>query len=151
MNLILHFVNARNTRIIAPGTALFREGDPGLAMYVLLEGAARIVVGEHVVEVAGPGALLGEMALIDDRPRSATVLAASACRVIEIGRAEFDLLVREKPEFARHVMKVIVERLRRMNDVFADIKAAQRTAASLMRKPPPRRWRVPHVDDTVPT
>ena len=150
MNLIYHFINARKTVAAAPGETIFREGEPGSVMYVLLEGSARIVVGEHVVEVAGPGAILGEMVLVDDRPRSATVVAMAACRMVEIGRAEFDLLVREQPEFARHVMKVVVDRLRRMNAIFSDVKAVQRETASLFLRRPARRLRVPHVDDTLP-
>jgi len=136
MNLIFHFINARKTEEIAPGTEIFKAGEAGSVMYVLLEGAARILVGRRVVEVAGPGAILGEMALIDDQPRSATVVTMSRCRVVAIGSTEFDLLVREKPEFARHVMKVVADRLRRMNAAVEDIKTVT---------PRPSR-----LDETVP-
>ncbi len=150
MNLVYHFLHARNTRTLEPGTVLFKEDDPVGPMYVLLEGAARVVIADHVVEMAGAGTLLGEMALVDEQPRSATVVAVSQCRVLAIGRAEFDLLVREKPEFARHVMKVLTYRLRRMNALFNDLQA-QREAAGLFRSQPTRKWRVPHVDDTIPS
>ena len=150
MNLVYHFLHARNTQTLEPGTVLFKEDDPVGPMYVLLEGAARILVAGHVVEMAGPGTLLGEMALVDDLPRSATVVAIAPCRVLPIGRPEFDLLVREKPEFARHVMKVLVHRLRRMNELFSEMKAAQREAGELFRTQRRRKWRVPQVDDTVP-
>jgi CRP/FNR family transcriptional regulator, cyclic AMP receptor protein len=131
MNLVYHFLHARNTQLLEPGSVLFKEHDAVGPMYVLLEGAARILVAGHVVEMAGPGTLLGEMALVDDLPRSATVVAIAPCRVLPIGRAEFDLLVREKPEFARHVMQVLVHRLRRMNELFSEMKAAQREAGEL--------------------
>ena len=150
MNLVYHFLHARNTHTLEPGTVLFKEGDPVGPMYVLLEGSVRIVVAGHVVEMAGPGTLLGEMALVDDLPRSATVVAIAPCRVLPIGRAEFDLLVREKPEFARHVMKVLVHRLRRMNELFSEMKAAQREAGELFRTQHARKWRAPQVDDTIP-
>ncbi len=68
-----------------------------------------------VIEVARPGALLGEMALIDSSVRSASVVARSNCRLLPIDIAQFNLLVRESPEFARHVMIVMTGRLRRMN------------------------------------
>jgi CRP-like cAMP-binding protein len=150
MNLVYHFLHARNTRTLEPGTVLFKEDDPVGPMYVLLEGAARVVISDYVVEMAGPGTLLGEMALVDDQPRSATVVAVSPCRVLSISRAEFDLLVREKPEFARHVMKVLAYRLRRMNALFNDLKA-QRESGGLLRAQAARKWRVPHVDDTIPS
>jgi CRP-like cAMP-binding protein len=151
MNLVYHFLNARNTRTLEPGTVLFKEDDAVGPMYVLLEGAARVLIGGHVVEMAGPGTLLGEMALVDDQPRSATVVTIAPCRVLPIGRAEFDLLVREKPEFARHVMKVLAYRLRRMNLLFSEMKAAQREAGELFRSQHARKWRMPHVDDTIPS
>ena len=90
------------------------------------------------------------MALVDDLPRSATVVAVSHCRVLPIGRTEFDLLVREKPQFARHVMQVLAHRLRRMNEVFSEMKAAQREAGELFRSQHARKWRAPHADDTIP-
>ncbi len=150
MNLVYHFLHARNTQLLEPGTVLFKEHDAVGPMYVLLEGAARILVAGHVVEMAGPGTLLGEMALVDDLPRSATVVAIAPCRVLPIGRAEFDLLVREKPQFARHVMQVLVHRLRRMNELFSEMKAAQREAGELFRSQRSRKWRAPQVDDTIP-
>ena len=88
MNLVYHFIHARNARTLEPGTVLFEEDDPVGPMYVLLEGSARILVGDHVVETAGPGTLLGEMALVDDLPRSATVVAVSHCRVLPICKAQ---------------------------------------------------------------
>jgi CRP/FNR family transcriptional regulator, cyclic AMP receptor protein len=59
---------------LAPGQTLFREGDTGDSMYVLLEGSADVFVGEILVESATPG-LLGEMALVDSSPRTAMVVA----------------------------------------------------------------------------
>lgn len=134
MNLVFHFINARKTEVIEAGTEIFRLGDKGGEMYVVLEGSARIHVRGRVVEIAGPGAIVGEMAMVDDAPRSATVVAVSRCCVVPIGRAEFDLLVRERPEFARHVMKVITDRLRRMNDSLAAAREPRRAS----------------LDDTVP-
>ena len=54
---------------LAPGDSLFREGDNGEKTYVLLEGEMEILLGDFVLETVGPGALIGEMALIDDSPR----------------------------------------------------------------------------------
>src|SRR6266567_2870616 len=66
---------------LAPGQTLFREGETGDCMYVLLEGSADVFVGEVLVESATPGALLGEMALVDSSPRTATVVATMPARL----------------------------------------------------------------------
>lgn len=116
MNVLEHFQDARNVINVASGAVIFKEGAPATTMYVVLEGAVEVTVGDTVVEVAERGALVGEMALVDASPRSATVVAATPCRLIAIDAKQFDLLVRETPQFARHVMAVLVARLRRMNE-----------------------------------
>jgi CRP-like cAMP-binding protein len=115
MNLIAHFKNARNAVRVPAGHTIFQQGQRGTVMYVLLDGVAEILVGGRPVELAQDGALLGEMALVDDEPRSATVVARTACKLVPIPQAQFDLLARETPEFARCVMMSMAERLRRMN------------------------------------
>jgi CRP/FNR family transcriptional regulator, cyclic AMP receptor protein len=85
-------------------------------MYVLLQGTVEISVGGDVVELAHSGALLGEMALVDSAQRSATATTRTDCRFVLVDARQFDLLVRESPEFARHVMKTMAERLRHMNE-----------------------------------
>jgi CRP/FNR family cyclic AMP-dependent transcriptional regulator len=102
------------------GLVLFSEGDSARNMYVLMEGSATVCVGGQVIEIAEPGALLGEMALVNSSVRSATVITRSDCRVLPIDTTQFDLLVRESPEFARHVMTVMADRLRRMNQRFTE-------------------------------
>jgi CRP-like cAMP-binding protein len=98
------------------GHVLFSEGDPGSSMYVLMSGSASVSLGNEVLEIAQPGSLLGEMAMVDSSARSATVIAGSDCRVLAIDKSQFDMLVRESPEFARHVMAVMANRLRHMNE-----------------------------------
>src|SRR5947207_8971876 len=75
MNPAELFRQESNTVQLAPGDFLFREGEKGDKMYVLLEGEVDIFLGDFVFETAGPGALLGEMALIDETPRTAHAVA----------------------------------------------------------------------------
>jgi CRP-like cAMP-binding protein len=119
MNVLEHFRHARRVETVPEGTTLFKAGDLPDYMYVLLEGQANIMVGRTIVEIAGPGALLGEMALIDGAPRSATVVTRSRCKVVPVDPGHFDLLVCESPAFGRHVMRVMAQRMRRMNDNLA--------------------------------
>jgi CRP/FNR family transcriptional regulator, cyclic AMP receptor protein len=104
---------------LAPGDFLFRKGDSGEKVYVLLEGEMEILLSNLVLENAGPGTLIGEMALIDDSPRTASAVAKTSCRLAEIDRRRFHFLVQQTPHFATHVMKTLADRLRHMNAVAA--------------------------------
>jgi CRP/FNR family transcriptional regulator, cyclic AMP receptor protein len=100
---------------LSAGEVLFLEGEQGDRMYVLLEGRMDVVVGRTLVDTVGEGDIVGEMSLIDDAPRSASVITTTACRLVGITRERFHALVQRNPNFSTHVMKVLVERLRRMN------------------------------------
>jgi len=100
---------------LAPGEFLFREGDKRDKMYVLLEGELDIRLGDYVVEKAKEGALIGEMALIDDSPRAANAIAKTTCKLVPIDKRRFHFLIQQHPQFATHVMKELADRLRNMN------------------------------------
>jgi CRP/FNR family cyclic AMP-dependent transcriptional regulator len=116
MDLIELFRHDTGLQTIAAGQPVFLAGDAGRVMFVLIEGQADVLVGDEVVESAGPGAILGEMALIDDAPRSATVIARTQCRLLPIDVDRFNSLIQKTPDFARHVMKVMADRVRSMNN-----------------------------------
>jgi CRP-like cAMP-binding protein len=113
MNLVELFGNESNLKLLAAGQTLFKEGDPGDLMYVLMSGTAVISVNSKVVEFAEVGTIVGEMGMIDEGSRSATVMAKSDCKFLPIDRNRFNYLVLHTPEFAQHVMRVIADRLRR--------------------------------------
>ena len=102
---------------LARGDSLFREGEKGEKMYVLFEGEMEILLGDFVLETVRQGALIGEMALIDDSPRTASAVAKTPSRLAEIDRRRFHFLVQQTPHFATHVMKTLADRLRHMNAV----------------------------------
>lgn len=117
MDVLSHFRAARNAVTMPRGSVVFNEGEQGSSMYVLIQGRAEVKVGDQVVENAVPGSLLGEMALVSiGSPRSATVVAATECKLVPVDVKQFDLLTRESPEFARHVMTVMASRLRHTNE-----------------------------------
>jgi len=103
-------------------------------MYVLMEGTVAIVVAGQVIEIARPGALVGEMALIDSSVRSATVIARSDCRLLPVNNTQFNLLVRESPEFARHVMIVMAGRLRKMNQRILEAVYSDPTIREILQR-----------------
>jgi CRP/FNR family cyclic AMP-dependent transcriptional regulator len=98
---------------LAAETVLFSAGDPGDAMYVVLEGSLDILVNGTRVEVASRGSILGEMALIDHSPRSGTVIAREMATLAKIDTTRFQRLIQQNPFFATHVMKVLADRIRR--------------------------------------
>jgi CRP-like cAMP-binding protein len=117
LNLFRHETNIVR---LAPGEALFTEGEPGACMYVVRSGTVRVSTGATELEQLGPGSILGEMALIEDTPRSATVTAVSDCDIAVIDRHRFLFLVQQTPSFALNVMRVLSHRLREMNRRYRD-------------------------------
>ena len=115
MNPAELFAYESNPMRLAPGEVLFKAGDPGDAMYVVLEGVLEILVEDRVVEQSGRGAIIGEMALIDEAPRSGAVVARESSTLVKVTPIRFQRLVQQNPFFAMHVMKVLVDRIRRLN------------------------------------
>ncbi|MFL6599225.1 MAG: cyclic nucleotide-binding domain-containing protein [Chthoniobacterales bacterium] len=101
MNPAELFRQESNTVQLAPGDFLFREGEKGDQMYVLLEGEVDIFLGDFVFETASPGSLLGEMALIGDGLRTANAVAKKGSRLAKIDRRRFHFLVQQTPHFRR--------------------------------------------------
>ncbi len=117
MNLAELFRHESDLQNLAAGQALFKEGDAGELMYVLISGTAEISVNNRIVETANAGAILGEMAMIDEGTRSATVVAKSECQLLPIAKKRFDFLIQQTPNFAVHMMKVIAMRLRKTDEL----------------------------------
>ena len=102
---------------LAPGELLFKAGDPADCMYVVLEGSLVVKVADKIVEHSRRGAIIGEMALIDQAPRSATVSSYEHCVLARLDQRRFEHLIQQNPFFATHVMKVLVDRIRQMNQM----------------------------------
>ena len=112
------FEHASDARQVAAGTTIFKEGDARDFMYAVLEGAVDIVVGGHVVETVEKGGLFGEMALIEKENRVATAITKTDCRIVAVDEQRFLFLVQQTPNFSLHVMRVLSDRLRRMDERF---------------------------------
>lgn len=105
---------------LAAGSPLFLEGDPSDLMYVLVRGTARVFIGSTEVDRLEPGSIVGEMALIDHEPRSATVIAETACEFACVDEKRFRFLVAETPGFALDVMRTLAHRLRGTDRMLAE-------------------------------
>ena len=107
------FSREPDIRSFNSGDPIFREGDPGDCMFVVIEGTVEIRANGVVIDRLSPGGIFGEMGLIDSRPRSAAAMAATDCKLAAIGEKRFLRLVEQTPSFALQIMRVISERLRR--------------------------------------
>jgi len=100
---------------IPPGEVVFAQGDGGNVMYVVIEGEVSVLLDGKVVETVRAGGVVGEMALIDSQPRSATAISRTRCLVSPVDERRFMELIGREPEFALTVMRVMAKRLRRMD------------------------------------
>jgi CRP/FNR family cyclic AMP-dependent transcriptional regulator len=115
MSLADLFRNEPDIVLFAPGDAIIRAGEPADAMYVILEGNVDIRLGDTSLDVAGRGEIVGEMAMVDQSSRSASVRALTPVRLARIDRRRFLYLIQNTPSFAIDVMTVMAARLRRFD------------------------------------
>jgi CRP-like cAMP-binding protein len=110
----------RSEKVVEANELIFREGAPAKEMYILLDGAVelrkKVEGGERLLKtVDEPNDFFGEMAIIDDRPRSATAVAARTTRLLVVNEDAFENLILTNGKFALKVIKVLSERIRSSN------------------------------------
>jgi CRP/FNR family transcriptional regulator, cyclic AMP receptor protein len=93
------------------GRTLIREGTAGREFFVLVDGTAEVRRKGRKIDVAGPGDFFGEMALLSDRPRNATVTTTSTADVLVVTKRNFRTLVERNPLIALKVMRAVAERV----------------------------------------
>jgi CRP-like cAMP-binding protein len=106
----------------SPGGVIFSQGEPGKNMYVIAEGKVDIVIDGKLAESVGPDGIIGEMALIDSSPRSASAIAQTRCTLIPLDEQRFMTLIAKQPEFALYVMRALAGRLRHMDTGFNGVE-----------------------------
>jgi CRP/FNR family cyclic AMP-dependent transcriptional regulator len=111
-NILSLFDHEKNVVTFAAGDTIFKEGDPGDKMYVIQEGVVDILLHGRLLESAQRGTLFGEMALIDNEPRSGDAIAKTDVRLIPLDQKRFMFMVQETPFFAIRVMHIMAQRLR---------------------------------------
>lgn len=113
------FQHSKDQESYDAGQLIFAEGQPGNVMYVVTAGEVNILVGGTPIETVGSGGILGEMALIDTQPRSATAIAKTDCKLAPIDQQRFTFLIQQTPYFAIQVMHIMAERLRKAHTFLA--------------------------------
>jgi HEAT repeat protein len=97
--------------LFAEGDLIAVEGELGDTTYVIVDGEVDVVAGDRMLAVRGTGDVIGEMSVISSRPRVASLRAKSNVRVLEIHKPAFEAILRERPETALALMRVLCERL----------------------------------------
>jgi CRP-like cAMP-binding protein len=97
---------------VPAGTVLARQGDAGNDFYLIVDGSARVELSPKRRGRLKPGDYFGEMSLLDGEPRSATVTADTAMRLLVIKRRDFSTLLREAPELTQSILATLSRRLR---------------------------------------
>ena len=95
------------------GAELTDQGDPGQDCYVIVEGTASVYVGAEHIASLSDGSMVGEMALIDHRPSSATVVADTPMKLLKFNADQFRTLLDEMPKASQMVMAILNSRLRK--------------------------------------
>jgi CRP-like cAMP-binding protein len=108
-------------RIFKPGDFLMRQGENGIGLFIILTGSAKVEktdAGGRIVESVenGPGAILGEMAVFDGAPRSASVSASIETTCLVLASWEFNAFLKAHPEAALELLPIVVKRFRETNE-----------------------------------
>ena len=106
------------TRAAKAGEIIFKEGDEAQQLFIIKSGEVRIQSGNRMLAELSTNHIFGEMALIDDAPRSATAIAKTDVELVPISEKQFLFLVSQTPFFALKVMRVLARRLGATNKTF---------------------------------
>ncbi len=108
------------------GHVIFAEGEPGDRLYIITSGKVKIgrksADGrENLLSIMGPSDMFGELSIFDPGPRTSTVTAVTDVRAMGMGRPELREWITKRPEIAEQLLRVIARRLRRTNNMLADL------------------------------
>lgn len=99
-----------------PGEVIFHEGQPADGLYIVRKGKVRISKGDTKLDELDKNAFFGEMALVDNKPRSATATAVGEVECLRVSTLDFQALVRKLDPLMQGVFRVMIERLRQMSN-----------------------------------
>jgi CRP/FNR family transcriptional regulator len=108
------------------GERLFSEGDPGDKLYIILSGKIKLTKAapdgrENLLSVHGPGEMFGELSLFDPIPRTSSATAVTNADLAGVAHDKLRSWLSTRPEVAMHLLQALAQRLRRINEVKADL------------------------------
>ncbi len=113
------FAHEPGGRDYLPGDTIFAAGDPASAMFAVQSGEVDLFVADRLVETVGVDGIFGEMGMLEGAPRTATAVARTACRLVEVDAAGFTRQVSRNPFFAIEIMRLLARRLRNADAALA--------------------------------
>jgi CRP/FNR family cyclic AMP-dependent transcriptional regulator len=123
---------SRFGKVIPANTVLFHEGDVGEEMFIIQSGRVKIskrIRGvEKTLATLEKGEFFGEMAILNDKPRSASAETLDSCEMLVIDRKTFDALIRGNVEIAVRFIKRLADRLREANDQMENLMIKDNTS-----------------------
>jgi len=122
--MISELFQGASAQTLNEGKALFRAGDPGDGCYSIRRGVVKVVVASHqgeerIISLLGPHAVVGELSMIDDAPRSASVIAISDCSLLFVSRDRFQKYAEIRPEITSYLLRTLARRLRQTDEALA--------------------------------
>lgn len=120
MDLLEVFKDTEDLVEFPAGAAIFMEGEEGNHVFVVMKGELGISLKGKPLATVLPGEIIGEMALINSETRSASVTAKTDCLLALIDQSVFQSMLRHVPDFALHVVNVLVERLQMASEMVKD-------------------------------
>lgn len=120
--------NFATVRDALPGTQVVEEGAPGYAFFIVEEGTAVVTSGANELTALGPGDFFGEIALMGEGWRTATVTATSPMKVVVMLGRDFRMFEREWPQVAELLTKAMAERLQRSAQLRTETPGVQRSS-----------------------
>jgi CRP/FNR family cyclic AMP-dependent transcriptional regulator len=139
MELATALFDGGRTVSLAAGAMLFQAGDPCTGCYQVAEGLLKVTLDlasgrERILAILGPGALVGELSMIDGSPRSAAVTAIRDAKLRLVSSARFEEYARARPEIYRAIAEVLARRLREIDGTLAAsfLSVKGRTARTLL-------------------
>jgi CRP/FNR family cyclic AMP-dependent transcriptional regulator len=121
---LIRLAGITDQAVLETGQVLCRQGEVATAAFVIDDGDANVKVGEHIVGAVGAGGIVGEMGLLDYRPRSATVVARTPMKVYVIDSRRFEGVLEDTPTLARNLLRELTGRIRGLDQARADEAAA---------------------------
>jgi hypothetical protein len=138
---LVNVMNRLSSKTQEAGAIIIREGDPGDGLYVILEGSVAVTRGGSEIALLGAGTHFGEMALLNDRPRSATVSARTRVRLMKMDRAGFHELLTHHAPLAIKLLwtfaQVLSVRLEDASEHIFSVAPTQRVPQDLVDPPAP--------------
>lgn len=106
------FDKSSDFTVYPAGAVVFNAGDKGDCMYAVISGEVEIILNGKVIDTIGASSVFGEMALVEDKPRSASAIVKAEAKLVKVDRNRFLFMVQQTPFFALHMLSLVTERLR---------------------------------------